>query len=282
MVVAMKSPAFLCLSLLIAAASAQTDSRHEFEVASIKPSAPDARGMFIRPGPGGGLTVTNMTLKELIVIAYRVQPFQISGGPPWLDSVHYDILAKPESKPKQGEVQLMLQSLLADRFQLVLRHESKELPVYAITLAKKDGKPGPQLVESKEGGCVQPDLSKPPAPPEPGKPPMLHCGQMMMRPGHITAIAIPVGNMIPMLARFLGRTVVDKTGLTGHYDISLDWTPDPGMGMQLPPGVTPPPSDPDGPSIFAAFQEQLGLKLESQKGPVEMLVVERAEKPSEN
>src|SRR5271169_2652300 len=96
-----------------------------FEVASIKPSAPDARGMFIRPGPGGGVSITNMTLKEMIVIAWRVQPFQISGGPPWLDSLHYDVIAKPEAKPKQGEISLMLQSLLQERFQLTLRHETK-------------------------------------------------------------------------------------------------------------------------------------------------------------
>src|ERR1035438_9136549 len=119
---------FFVLAIVGDDASAQTDQHVEFEVASIKPAAPDARGMFIRPGPGGGIRVTNMTLKELMVIAYRIQPFQISGGPAWLDSAHYDVIAKPEKKPQQGEIQLMLQSLLADRFQLTVRRETKELP----------------------------------------------------------------------------------------------------------------------------------------------------------
>src|SRR5580704_3028348 len=119
-------------------AGAQTDAHLEFEVASVKPAAPGAPGTMIRFGPGGGLTITNMTLKELIVIAYRIQPFQISGGPSWLDSAHYDIMAKPEAKPKQAEIPLMLQALLADRFQLALHREKRELPIYALVVARKD------------------------------------------------------------------------------------------------------------------------------------------------
>src|SRR5712691_2353422 len=117
-------------------AIAQTVARPEFEVASIKPASPDARGMFIRTAPGGRVNVTNMTLKELIVLAYRIQPYQISGGPAWLDSAHYDITAKPETSPKKDELPLMLQALLADRFQLTIRRETKELPVYALVLSK--------------------------------------------------------------------------------------------------------------------------------------------------
>jgi uncharacterized protein (TIGR03435 family) len=278
------APAIVC-PLLIASfnAFAQTDSPPQFEVASIKPAAPDARGMLIMPGPGGGIRITNMPLKELIVIAYRIQPFQISGGPPWLDSIRYDIIAKPEHKPKQGDIPLMLQSLLADRFQLTIRRETKELPVYAIVLARKDGKLGPQLSEAKEGGCTVPDPTKPPPPPEAGKPPKLGCGGLMMSPRHLTAASVPVSNLTPMLSRLLGRTVIDRTGLTQKFDITLDWTPDESQAIQLPPdGPKPPTSDSPGPSIFTALQEQLGLKLESQKGPVEILVIERAEKPSEN
>ena len=112
----------------IGQSDAPSAAHMEFEVASIKPAAPDARGMYIAPGPGGGIRVVNMTLKELIVIAYRVQPFQISGGPPWLDSLHYDIVAKPERKTTRGDIQLMIQSLLADRFQLTFQRQTKELP----------------------------------------------------------------------------------------------------------------------------------------------------------
>jgi uncharacterized protein (TIGR03435 family) len=152
----------------------------QFEVASVKPSAPDARGMFIRPGPGGGISITNMTLKELIVFAYRIQPFQISGGPSWISSVRYDVVAKPESRPSHNDNQLMLQALLADRFQLVTHQETKELPIYALVLARKDGKLGPGLVPAKEGGCQPPDPNKPPPPPQPGKPPTLGCGQQFL------------------------------------------------------------------------------------------------------
>ncbi len=282
----MKTPFYAVaglLAMLNCGAMGQTDARPEFEVASIKPAAPDQRGMFILPGPGGGIRVTNMTLKELIVMAYRIQPFQISGGPPWLDSLHYDIIAKPETKPKRSEIWLMLQSLLADRFQLTVRRETRELPVYALVMARKDGKPGPGLTAAKEGICTPPDPTRLPPPPDPGKPPELSCGQMMMSPKHLTAISVPVANIIPMLSRLLGRTIIDKTGLTAKFDISMDWTPDVGQAMQLPPDMPKPsPSDVSAPSIFTALQEQLGLKLESQKGPVEIFVIERAEKPSEN
>ncbi len=260
----------------------QDQKRPEFEVASIKPAAPDARGMFIRTTAGGRVNVTNMSLKELIVIAYRIQPYQISGGPPWLESAKWDISAKPETTPKDGELQAMLQGLLADRFQLTLRRETKELPIYALVLARKDGKLGPKLTEAKEGACAQPDFTKPPAPREPGKPPTMNCGQQIMSPRSMTAVAVPIPNIIPMLARMLGRTIVDKTGLTGKYDFSMEWAPDESMLMMLPPDAPRPASDGSGPSIFTALQEQLGLKLESQKGPVEVFAIEKAEKPSEN
>lgn len=271
---------FVLASLVILLA--QDAKKPEFEVASIKPAAPDARGMFIRTQAGGRVSITNMPLKEMIVLAYRVQPYQISGGPAWLESAHWDVIAKPETTPKDGELQGMLQALLADRFQLVLRKETKELPIYALVAARKDGKLGPKMIEAKEGGCVQPDFSKPPAPPEPGRRPGLNCGQQMMSPRSLTAIAVPIGNIIPMLARMLGRTIVDKTGLTGKYDMTMEWVPDESIVMQLPPDAPKPATDGSGPTIFTALQEQLGLKLEAQKGPVDVFVIEKAEKPSEN
>ncbi len=255
----------------------------QFEVASIKPSAPGQPGMFIRMAPGGRLNINNMPLKEMIVMAWRIQPFQISGGPAWMDSAHYDISAKPEDAPKRGDIPLMLQSLLADRFQLKFHRETKELSVYALVLSNKDGKLGPGLTETKEGSCTPIDPTKPPPAPEPGKLPTLGCGGMQMGPGMAKGVGIPIANLIPMLSRILGRTVIDKTELKGNFDISMQWTPDDSQAQQFPPdGPRPPPSDPTGPSIFTALQEQLGLKLESQKGPVEMFVIEHVEKPSEN
>ena len=262
-----------------------------FEVASIKPAAPDQRGVAIRPGANGGLNINNMPLKEMITFAWRIQPYQISGAPPWIESARYDITTKPDHKPNFDELLLMLQSLLEDRFQLKTHSETRDLPIYALVLANKDGKLGPQLTETKEGGCTVFDPNKPPPPPtDPGKPPVLGCGGMFMGPDRLGAAGIEIGRVVPMLARMLERTIIDKTGLTAKYDIQLHWTPDPSQMMQgpfgggpPPPGApAPPPIDPNGPSIFTALQEQLGLKLESQKGPVEMLVIDHVEKPSEN
>jgi len=265
-----------------------TQPAPQFEVASIKPAAPDQRGMFTRIAPGGRVNINNMPLKEMMVLAWRIQSYQISGGPSWIESARYDISAKAESNPKQDELPLMFQALLTERFQLKLHHETKELPIYALVLANKDSKLGPQLTESKEGSCTPFDPAKPPPPPNPGKPQTLGCGGIMMGPTGLTATSAPIDQMIPVLSRILERTVVDQTGLKGKFDLTLHWTPDPSQGLQPPPGSLPPgapqppPADPNGPSIFTALQEQLGLKLESQKGPVDMIVIDSVEKPSEN
>lgn len=222
-----------------------------------------------------------------------IQPFQISGGPEWGDSVHYDIAAKPDTPVNQSDWRVMLQQLLQDRFQLQLHRETKELPIYALVLAHKDGKLGPGITESKEGACTLSDPSKPFPLPEPGKPLPLGCGNVFMGrdpttpPGYqeLRALRVSIARIIPILSQRVGRAVIDKTGLAGTYDIVVNFTPDENQlaGMAAP-GVPPPQvsSDASGPSLFTALQEQLGLKLESQKGPVEIFVIDRAEKPSEN
>ena len=264
--------------IISASAIAQTPS---FEVASIKPAAPDARGMFISPGPGGGVRITNMTLKEMIVLAWRVQPFQVTGGPSWLDTLHFDVVAKPESPVPQDQMPVMLQALLKDRFHLVVTQEMKELPIYAMVLARKDGKLGPGLTETTESSCTQFDPKNPPRPQSTGGPAPKFCGNMGTNGRSMNAYARSVGDMAPLLSRLLGRSVVDKTGLTGKYDIQLNWAPDENQSLApAPAGQSP--VDSTAASIFTAFQEQLGLKLESQKGPVEVVVVLSVDKPSEN
>jgi bla regulator protein blaR1 len=266
-----------------------------FEVASIKPNNSGDGRVMMGMQPGGRFTATNITLRLLIRNAYQLQDFQIVGGPSWIGSEHYDIVAKgedglppePPSLDRTGpnRIQLMIRALLAERFQLTVHNETRELPIYALVLARSDGKLGPQLQKSEvdcnavfaaargRGG-----MPPPPGPPQQGERPS--CG-MRIGMGNLAMGGTPLSQFVNSLAMFTGRTVQDKTGLTGNYDVTLTWTPD--QMPQRPPGAPePPPIDPNGPSIFTAVQEQLGLKLESQKGPVAVLVIDRVERPKEN
>lgn len=244
--------------------AAWTIPKLKFDVASIKPSAPDIKQISeVQPLPGGRIHATNMTIKTLIGVAYRLKPFQISGGPGWLDSVRYDIEAKPDKPATMaGAWQTMLQALLTDRFQLKFHRETKELPVYALVLATKDGKLGPSLKPSREGSCVDrnsPSVSQSGGP---------FCGFGGGR-GKITGLGVPIGAVADVLSRMLGRPVIEKTGLTGNFDYQAQFTPDDSQ-------------DSPNPSLFTALQEQLGLKLEPQKGPVDIFVIDGAQKPTKN
>ena len=277
-----KLTAFAIWFLSAVAGVAAQDAAPAFEVASIKPAAPGARGSFIRPAPGGRLEMTNMTLKNMIMIAYRVQPFQITGGPPWFDSDHYDVIAKAEKPPGPDQLPLMLQALLAERFGLKFQRETKDMPVYALVSIRSPGKSTPGLKAADESGCGPIDPAKPVPPPSytAAKRP---CGMMQMTPSQLNATSRTLADITSVLSRMLGRTVIDKTGNSGKFDIHLEWTPDESQTQLFSPdGTKPPAADSSGPSIFAAVQEQLGLKLEAQKGPVEILAVERAERPSAN
>jgi uncharacterized protein (TIGR03435 family) len=179
-----------------------------------------------------------------------------------------------------NEMLPMIQAMLEDRLKLKVHHETKEQPVYALLVAKA-GK-----LHEAQGECG-PRPSTPPPPPEPGKLPTAPCGGFFMFPGRLSGQKVGIAQFIESLSRFTGRIVLDKTNLTGKYDIDLQYTPDAGQ-FPTPPGGGPaglpplPQADPNGPSLFTALQEQLGLKLESQKGPVEMMVIDHVERPSEN
>lgn len=275
----------IAMGMLNAPVHAQSSAQAspKFDVASIKPAAPTEHFMFgVRLMPGGGINAANVTLKLLIQNAYGVDDFQISGGPGWIETARYNIEAKPDSPADPNEWREMLKNLLADRFRLVLHRETRETPVYALVLARKDGKLGSGMIESKQGGCVARDSSKPLRPPGPGEPPF--CGNVLMGASQLIATASTAGDMAPMLSRIVRRKVIDKTGLTGKYDFTLKYTPDENQrAMMSPPGMPPPaPADSSGPTLFTALQEQLGLKLEPRKAPVEIFVIDRAEKPSEN
>jgi uncharacterized protein (TIGR03435 family) len=195
---------------------------------------------------------TAITLLDLIADAYGLRYDQIGGGPNWLGSDHFDIVAKAagEGPLARSQAMQMLQSLLADRFQVKVHRETKEMPVYALVA----GKNGAKLKES---------------PPDAAGGTSVRAGSMGM---HMEASKGTMDQLSRQLSLTAGRPVLDRTGLTGHYTYTLDWLPAN--------GAAPPESD--IPSIFTAVQEQLGLKLEATKAPIVMLIIDRAEKPSEN
>jgi len=261
-----------------------------FEVVSIKPNKGGDGRVMIHMAPGGRFVAENITVKFLLQESYGVKESQISGAPGWLDSEHYDIEAKPEDSPadqdrkltpeeRHAQLMLMLQSMLADRFKLTLHHDTKEMEVYALVVAKN----GPKLHEA----AVTPPDSAPAELPKPGGPPPKG-GIWMTGRGQLNVTGANLGMFANVLSMQLGRIVLDKTGLKGNYEFTLKWTPDEGQGQMFrgagdgQPRDAAPPPDASGPTIFTAVQEQLGLKLESQKGPVDTLVVDHVERPSEN
>ncbi len=253
--------------LLMMAAGSFVLKGQEFEAASIKPSAPAPMGEMrigIQMLPGGRISMSGVTVKILIQRSYGVRDFQIIGGPAWMGSERYDITAKPEGAATPDQVKLMTQALLADRFKLQFHRETKELPTYALVV----GKGGQKFHESE----VVPEGSDKPR----GTRISVGRGQFELNGAAMAALANQLGQV-------LGRSVIDKTELTGNYDFKLEWTLDESQGAIRPAGgEAPPPSDNSGVSIFTAVQDQLGLKLEATKGPVEILVIDRAEKASEN
>jgi uncharacterized protein (TIGR03435 family) len=177
-------------------------------------------------------------------------------------------------------------SLLVERFHLGVHNEAREMPIFALILARSDGKLGPRLhPSSTDCAALMASMRArggPPAPPPPGE--RLPCG-IRMFPGNLSGGASTIAQLTNVLARFVNRTVVDRTGLAGAFDLDLQWTPDqmPQGRGDPPPGLPPLPAiDPNGPSIFTAVQEQLGLKLESTRAQVDMLVIDRAEHPMED
>jgi uncharacterized protein (TIGR03435 family) len=261
-----------------------------FEVASIKPSTQNQFAVMvmagIMPQPGGRLNITNANLRMLIRFAYNIDDSQISGGPSWMDSDHYDIVAKGDSDASRDDLRRMLQSLLGDRFELKVHHDSKELQVFALVA----GKGAPKLKHAEE---VKEDTSAPLLPLGRGAPDGTgYRGAIRMQAGGGTKSFNGIMSMEQLaqnLSNMLGRKVLNKTGLEGDYDVKLEWTSQPGetpMERGFPPSIKDPgvvtSTDPNGTGLFTAIQEQLGLKLESQKGPVDVLVIDAAAKPAEN
>jgi bla regulator protein BlaR1 len=245
-----------------------------FDVASIKPNKSGRADILMQVQPGGRINVTNASLRILIRNAYRLQDSQIVGGPAWMGADRFDIVAKAEGNPTPTQIQEMLRALLAERFKLAVHDERRELTVYALVRTRIDGNIGPQMRAAAPCFRMPANMPPPTAPPPDETP----CG-FRLRPGWMQARAVTMAALAGSLANQVTRFVVDRTGLAGEFDLELEWTP-----FQRPASPDAPAAADDrpvdaGPSIFTAVQEQLGLRLESDRAPVDVVVVDSAERP---
>ena len=263
-----------------------------FDVTSVKPNNSGDGRIGIQPGPNGGLNATNVTLGMLIRLSHQLQDNQIVGGPPWLFSDRFDVRGSGTAPGREGAMFPKLQTLLADRFSLVTHTDKRELPMFALVLARRDGKIGPKMQTSTAGDCPSPPgpgagRGNPPPPAQMSPAQMQRCG-IVFGPGRLSGGNLSMAQLATNLSRIVGSIVVDKTNLAGNFELTLEYAADPNMGGRgdfqgLPPplaGAGPERPATDSPSIFSALQEQLGLKLESTKGPVDVLVIDRADKPT--
>jgi uncharacterized protein (TIGR03435 family) len=240
----------------------RADAHPVFEVATIKPTKPDDPKQAFTV-QGRRMVTYGTSVSFLLALAYGVHAKQIVGGPAWLETERYDITAEPgeDGQPSQAQLKSMLQKLLADRFQLAFHNDKREISAYVITV----GKTGPKLAASSGDPNGLPGLG------------FRALGAMIARNSTMADLAGLLQTVV------LDRPVVDRTGLTGKYDFTLNWTPEPtqfgGRGGQA---QTPSDDAAAPPDLFTAIQQQLGLKLESTKTSVPVLVLDRVEKPSEN
>jgi uncharacterized protein (TIGR03435 family) len=267
--------AAVSVSLLDGQAPQPSDQKAPaFEVASVKlNNSGTTRSLG---GPKRGHFVQSGTLRQLIQDAYRRGGFetrQVSGGPKWIDSDHFDIdatvdgslsvsaLYLPDGKGSAGLAYLMLRALLADRFKLVVHTETQQLPIYALAVARRDGTLGARLRTSDvDCDAVLAEMARTGRPVPPTAPGQMPPCSTQTTSGHLAANAIPMSQLAEMLSSFAGRETHDQTYLRGNFDITLDWT--------------------DDVSIFTSIQEQLGLKLEPSRGPVDVLVIDHVERPT--
>jgi uncharacterized protein (TIGR03435 family) len=264
----------------------------KFEVASVRENTNDDGKIAVGIQPGGRFSAHNVPLWDLIRQAYAVQRTQIVGAPDWAETARFDIVAKAEGEiPRTppgsppGPLNLMLQDLLEDRFELRAHRETREMPVYALIVARADRQLGAGFRPSRidcaamrgRGGRGTSPGAPPAGPPASSERPS--CG-MRMAPHQVIAGGASLTQLTQVLSQFTQRIVIDRTGLEGTFDIDLTFTPDRLPPGPPPPGVPIPSIDPNGPSLFTALQEQLGLKLESERAPVEVLVIDHVERPT--
>jgi bla regulator protein blaR1 len=262
-----------------------------FEAASVKPSEAKNPGRGIRRQPGGRFNTFNTPIKLMITFAYQIQDYQLVGGPGWINSDRFDIVAKfpgdpPAIVPGSGADHMMLamRTLLADRFKLVVHRETRQLDTYALTLVKP-GQPGPAMKPANGDDCSPAAFAarRGQPPPAPGTP-LPVCG-IQQGPGRIRFGGFPLSLFATGISNRLGRATVDRTGLTGNWDFELTFAAEVPPAGALPPGALingadPSAVDPNAPDLFTAVREQLGIKIESTKGPVEVLVIDSVSQPT--
>lgn len=238
------------------------DARPVFDVATIKPSDPNRGPGKLFTMRGRQVMTLNTSVNDLITFAYGLHPKQIGERPSWVDSDRYDVTGQPdiEGAPNLVQFRHLIEKLLADRFKLTIHRETRELAVYALVVGSK----GPTLTKSAAQGAL---------------PSLLFRGLGVLPAGNATMTDFTD----TLQSAVLDRPVLNRTGLEGRYDFMLRWTPDQSQFMSIGAQVPPPPADGSGPpELFTAIQEQLGLKLESTRGPVDVIVVDRVERPTEN
>ncbi|HEX4749549.1 MAG TPA: TIGR03435 family protein [Bryobacteraceae bacterium] len=242
------------------AQSPNPSSKLEFEVATVRAAKPDEPGGGIRPLPGGQTyTAKNVPVALMIRLMFHLTPNQISGGPGWINTDRWDVDAKAEHPASLDDLHIMFQNLLIERFNIKFHHETKELSVYA-------------LVCDKGGSKMQPNTG-----PDPYDIPIQGAGR-----GKLVGKRVPMSYLTWFLAGlpWIGRPVLDKTGLTGFYDFNFEFMPPQVIAPGSPETDVGPGAE--GPSFFTAVREQLGLRLEPEKGPVEIMVIDSIQKPTEN
>jgi len=234
-----------------------------FEVASVKPNTSGDRWESVSPTTGGKLTAKNVTVAWLVKTAYRVEPFQVAGLPAWANTERFDVLARAaDGNTTPEQIRQMIQSLLADRFQMAMHKEDREQPTYSLMTAKN----GPKLKKAAKDVCVESTMEHP-------------CGGFRIyKRSQMWGETVTVKQFAAELTYMMGRMVVDKTGIPGLFDIRVEWTPEQ-FGPE--PGTEVKPEEANA-TLFTSVQEQLGLRLVSEKAPVETIIVDRVSHPAAN
>ena len=247
----------------------------QFEVASVRRNASGEQDGSIGAQANGRFVVRNVPLRFIIQVVHEMPAFRITGGPAWIDAEHYDIQAKAAEAVLEPQLHAMMRALLADRFKLSMHTETRRVAGFALVRARSTGALGPRLRAHPDPCPSDAQPAREPGPADAAPP----CGTMSGSDRLVRMTARPLTDLATILARRVGRPVVDRTGLPGLFDVDVRWTADARSSAPLAPAPTAPD---DSVSVFTALQEQLGLRLQSERVDAEFLVIDRVERPTED